>query len=302
MKKMFYLFMAILLIIGLSEYSSARGIKLPKNYKQTLPERAKMDVPMILQHDGYSCATTSLSMVMSYYNDELYDKDTVWKKSGSSIRDVTKRCGNDMYGLMRASKSFGFKKYKFVDHLTVDQVKYFIAQNIPVIVNIRNFFQESYHAVTVVGYDKKGFFINDPAHWREGTTYHIGYKTFKKHWYAHLCTPKRKKYYRSAFILFGAKRGKLYSGSITPKDINCFSSSANIKIVIDDAHKVKSTITYDDWQYVTKHEKLQGKMTDNEIEIKNKKYIFKGKLSNDIIKGSYTGTNGVKCSGTFEAR
>ncbi len=202
MKKLFYSLGAIIIVISLSGCSSIGGIKIPKNYKKTLPEQAKLNVPIISQNDGYSCATTALSMTMSYYDNKNYDKNDVWDKSGSSIIDVTQKCGNDMYGLMTASKKFGFTNYEFVDNLKVDELKYLIAKDIPVVVNIRNFFKESYHAVTVVGYNREGFIINDPS----GSTYNIDYKTFKKHWYANLCSPKRGKHYNSAFILYRNKK------------------------------------------------------------------------------------------------
>ncbi len=164
----------------------------------------KLNVPMILQNDNYSCATTSLAMVMSYYDNTLYNKDDVWNASGSSIEDVTQKCGNDMNGLKRAAQSFGFTQYEFVDNLNINKLKDFINRGIPPIVNIKNFFANFFHAVVVVGYDQEGFFINDPA-WYETSSYHIDYETFKTHWYAHLCTPTSDTYYNSAFILYNDK-------------------------------------------------------------------------------------------------
>ena len=197
-KIIFIIFLGII-IIGCS---SVKELKIPENYKQKLPKQAKLNVPMILQDDWYSCATTSLAMVMSYYNNKIYNKNDVWKKSGSSIEDVTRKCGNDMNGLMRASEVFGFTKYEFIDNLKIDELKYLITQNIPVVVNIRNFFKASSHAVVVVGYDEQGFFINDPANYLTDVTYHIDYMTFKNHWWANLCSPLRGRHYNSAFILY----------------------------------------------------------------------------------------------------
>jgi len=47
---------------------------------------------------------------------------------------------------------------------------------------------------------------------------------------------------------------------------------------------------------------LLGNVNHNNIEIKNDDFIFKGKIDNNIIKGSYSSTNTEKCSGIFEAK
>jgi uncharacterized protein YvpB len=179
---------------------SSTGVNMPENYKTNLPKSANMDVERIGQYDNYSCATTSLAMVFSYYEkDKVFLKQEVWDASESSIVDVTKRCGNDMNGLERAANKYGYTNYKFVSGLTIDELKYFISNDIPIVVNIRNFSQESYHAVVVTGYDEGSIFINDPV---GASSYQVSYEKFMKHWYAELCSPRKGKHMRSAFILY----------------------------------------------------------------------------------------------------
>jgi hypothetical protein len=149
---------------------------------------------MILQNDGYSCATTSLSMTMFGVNQVLVLK--MLQKNMVMTCIWTNEC----------FKIFWIYNYEFVDNLKVDELKYLITQDIPVVVNIRNFFQEFSHAVTVIGYNKKGFPINDPANWQDEKTHHIDYETFKNHWWANLCSPIRGKHYNSAFILYKNKK------------------------------------------------------------------------------------------------
>lgn len=194
---------AAVIVFSLVLYGcSSTGVDTPDNYQANLPKNAMLDVERISQYDNYSCATTSLAMVMDYYDSEnVILKQDVWNASGSSIDDVTKRCGNDMNGLERAAKEYGFENYKFASGLSIDELKYLVSNDIPVVVNIRNFFMESFHAVVVTGYDDENIYINDPAS-AGGGKYSVSYEKFLKHWYASLCTPRKGKHTRSAFILY----------------------------------------------------------------------------------------------------
>ncbi len=184
----------LLILIGCN---AAQRTKLPENYTESLPGYAELNVPHISQNDNYSCATTSLAMVMSYYDEKRYSKSEVWEISGSS-RAAVRTSGNDMAGLHRAAEHYGFMNREFIMGSTIDEIKYFISKGKPVIVNIRNFFQKSSHAVVISGYDKEGFFFADPAS-RLGR-YKKDYKTFKNHWWANLSTPKGRQH-KTAFIV-----------------------------------------------------------------------------------------------------
>ena len=188
----------MLLIVGLlcGCNSSLKHITLPEKYIETLPETVKLDVPHIPQNDRYSCATTSLAMVMSYYDKKRYEKSDVWDASGSLVSAVTKN-GNDMAGLKRAAEHFGFTRYEFATGLSIDSVKYLVSKHIPVIINIKNFHRNSYHAVVITGYDKEGFFIADPANY----TYSKTYAAVNAHWQAKLSSP-RGEVYKSGFIVY----------------------------------------------------------------------------------------------------
>jgi len=194
---MVYIFMITLFV--LSGCVGIRKISVPENYVDSLPKSKLIDVPLIGQYDNYSCATTALAMVMSYYDNTIYPKNEVWDRSGASIHEATKVCGNDMHALKKAATSYGFHNHEFVSPLKLEELKYLISKNIPVIVNIKTYqCNTCYHAVVITGYDEELLFINDP----KGHKARMPISQFKKNWKAHLCTPRRDMFSNSAFILY----------------------------------------------------------------------------------------------------
>ena len=174
--------------------------KSTMNGYENIPEEVRLDVPLIQQKDNFSCATTALAMVMSYYDKKIYTANEVWSASGSKSTEV-RRKGNDIYGLKKAAKKYGFTDYEFRNNLSTDDLRVYIAQGIPVVVNIRNYFSNSSHAVVVTGYDTKNLYINDPNHM---SSYRKNYQYFLENWWAHLSYPEGK-YKKSAFIIFPRK-------------------------------------------------------------------------------------------------
>lgn len=195
------LILLVTLVFSVTGCNAIKNTTLPDNFVESLPVQHKIkDFPNIRQRDGYSCATTALSMVMSYYDEKSYNKSEVWNASGSNVHRVKNVCGNDMNGLKRAAQHYGFDNYEFIRGLSLDELKYMISQDIPVIVNIRNFNQESYHAVVVIGYDQEGLYFSDSAGY--SAFYKKDYKTFLNKWYASLCSPKGSKQRHTAFIVY----------------------------------------------------------------------------------------------------
>jgi ABC-type bacteriocin/lantibiotic exporter with double-glycine peptidase domain len=197
MRKLFL----IISLLSLSACNTLTGIKVPENIAEQVPPSFQNKVPLIAQNDGYSCATTSLAMVMSFHDKKKYDKSEVWDKSGSSIYDVKNVCGNDMGGLKNAAKWAGFEHYEFKQSSSPDELRYLVSNGLPVIINIRNFTRPSYHAVVVTGYKDGEFVINDPAGWG-GESYTVSEKKLEHHWYANLCSPRAKEVSRSIFVVY----------------------------------------------------------------------------------------------------
>lgn len=185
----------------LSGCGGKSGLSFPENFESNLPPKIKLDVRIVSQLDNYSCGTTSLAMAMSYHDKKMYYKQEVWDASGSSIA-VARKIGFEIFGLKTAAKKYGFEKYVFTPGLNLDELKYLLTKDMPVVVFIRNFDKKSFHSVLVTGYDDSGVFVNDPV----GRAYHVEYKKFLGHWYAPMDYLKGQMAYNSAFILFAKNK------------------------------------------------------------------------------------------------
>ena len=164
----------------------------------------KLDVIHIAQNDDYSCATTSLAMVISYFEEKPLDKNEVWKISGSNIFDVM-NYGNDMEGLKRATEYYGYIS-KFKENLSIADLEKYISNGIPIVINIlQPNMASATHAVLVVGFDrdKKILYINAPAKSVIGKS--ISYKALDNLWSANIKKHDGTGYeiaYRSGFIVY----------------------------------------------------------------------------------------------------
>ena len=162
---------------------SFRNINTNKIPKQTINE-----VVLINQNDNYSCATTSLAMILSEYqglHDKPLNKDIVWNDSESSISTI-RTLGNDVEGLYKICKKYGFR-YEFIQHLTNQEVEYLLSKHIYMVAFIR-INENQTHAITVTGYDRtnKHFYINNT----NGQKGSISYSDFDKCWNALLSHPR----------------------------------------------------------------------------------------------------------------
>ncbi len=143
---------------------------------------------LIKQNDDYSCATTSLAMIISEYqglHNKPLDKNIVWKDSESSI-DTVKTSGNDVEGLCRICNKYGFR-YEFLQNVTNQEVEYLLSKHIYMVAFIRINAKVT-HAVVIAGYDRtiKHFYINNT----NGLKGSISYSDFDKCWNALLSHPR----------------------------------------------------------------------------------------------------------------
>lgn len=182
--------------------NAVKTTNFPDNYADNLPEKFELPVKHIPQYDNYSCALTALTMVMSYHDGTMYSKSEIFQASGASPQQLRDR-GNDMSAMKRASEKYGFDNYEFVIGMTLDELKYLVSKNLPVIVNIRNWDSKYSHAVVINGYDADGVFITDSGR-RFNPIYHKSYKDFLRNWTARLSVPDGR-YLHSAFILYPKK-------------------------------------------------------------------------------------------------
>ena len=173
-----------------------------KNYKEDV--YFKLNVPTIYQLDDYSCSTTSAAMIISYFSNEILDKDKAWNISGLNIADI-KNYGNDMNGLKNISDFYSYES-AFKESLSIHDLEQLISNGIPIIINVlQKENSQQTHAVVVIGYDKKKktFFINDPAKSIIGNE--ISYENLNNLWLASIKGLGAEKYYmsyRSGFIIY----------------------------------------------------------------------------------------------------
>jgi len=173
-----------------------------EKYPNDIPNSMKLNVVYIPQNDTKSCATTSIAMVISYYENldhNPLDKETVWNISGIDEQAICTN-GNDMEGLQRIADHYGYKS-KFVEGMEIADIERLLSEGIPIMLNIKwKKASPQTHAILAIGYDKKKkiLYINDPAT-RENNT--LEYADLEARWSAHLNSPYGMSY-RSGFIVY----------------------------------------------------------------------------------------------------
>lgn len=164
------------------------------------PESIQLGVDYIPQNDNKSCATTSVAMIISYYEDQFLDPDTAWDISGSDENTIY-LYGNDMESLARTANYYGYQSDHFT-YMEIADVESFLSQGIPVMVNIKGW-SATYHAILIIGYDKdkKVFYIHDPVNCQNKI---LPYSDLTNRWHAHLSSPLGH-YDYSGFIVYPPK-------------------------------------------------------------------------------------------------
>lgn len=139
------------------------------------PKSIILDIPYFSQRNNQynpdgSCSTTCIAMVLKYYDvqrrwgghtqfeDEIYQYFLDNRLTIGSPNDMVKCIEN--YGVTDNYNSYG----------TIESVKEHLAKGNPVITH--GYFTNVGHLVTLIGYNEKGFFVNDPY----GEWFSSGYK------------------------------------------------------------------------------------------------------------------------------
>lgn len=185
-----------------SQGSEVSGQSEKKWPEQSAQNEIKLDVVYLSQNDNVSCATTSIAMVISYYErpkDAPLDVEIVWKISGTN-KAMVNRYGNDMEGVKRVAVHYGYKS-KYLDHMKLSDVEHFLSKGIPVMLNVlKDKGGSATHAILITGYNKwkRIFYVNDPANEQNKI---LGYSDLESRWSAPLSSPRGMSY-RSGFIVY----------------------------------------------------------------------------------------------------
>lgn len=100
------------------------------------------------------CGPASLKMVFDYY-DVLVPEARL-----SEVAGATREKGASKEGMMKAAKHFGFNVFS-KENASLNDLRYFIKRNIPVIVDW--FFEDDGHYSVVVDITKKNVVLMDPV-------------------------------------------------------------------------------------------------------------------------------------------
>ncbi len=192
------IFVVLAAVVLLSSGCVHKQVMLTQKDIDAIPAYHAIKLTRIPQNDDYSCATTSLAMIISYYQNlaEPLDKEYIWNLSGTDISRVRKY-GNDISGLNAVAKKYQYA-YSFEQNMTYDKLRYYISKNMPVIVFI-NFDERHTHATLLTGYDKgkKIYFMTDPS--SDETIMRESF--LDNHWTAWLSNPRTDSF-RAGYVLY----------------------------------------------------------------------------------------------------
>jgi ABC-type bacteriocin/lantibiotic exporter with double-glycine peptidase domain len=179
---------------------SLKGIRIDAADLESIPDSIRHDVPFIAQNDNYSCATTSLAMAISYYEDgtTAIDKDSAWQISGID-RETVRKMGNDMAGLERLATHFGYES-EYGNRLSISTLEFLLSQNALIVLNIRaSRTGRQTHAVLATGYNRtrETLYINDPG----DSPKEMSYADLEARWSAYLSNPRGMSR-RSGFVVY----------------------------------------------------------------------------------------------------
>jgi len=194
-----------------SPFKKKNSFEINKQNVLSFPDKYNNNILQILQKDNYSCATTSVAMIITFYEElesNPLEKNIVWEISKNSIEKVLKY-GNDISGLKNIAKYYGYQS-EFMQNITYQELNFLLSNEIPVVIFINLGNETMTHALLLTGYDIKSkvYYIQDPS--SDVKTMPIEF--LDKYWNAWLSNPRTNSY-RSGFIMI-PKEYKIYTKSL----------------------------------------------------------------------------------------
>jgi ABC-type bacteriocin/lantibiotic exporter with double-glycine peptidase domain len=121
--------------------------------------------PSYKQGFDWSCGTTAMNMILSYYGNDVYEKEIM------DIAKITKADGAPIEGLKDVAKYFGLK-YKESFNFSTDDLRKHVDNGWPTLIMIQAWHKidnpdwdnewDQGHYTAAIGYDKKRIIFADP--------------------------------------------------------------------------------------------------------------------------------------------
>lgn len=164
--------------------------------------------PELRQAYEYDCGATALQSVLIYYGFDFSESEIM------KMVKTTKKNGTKPENIFQAAKKLGIKA-KLISPLSLIDLKAFIDQDIPVIIELQAWSKKpsdystdwtSGHYVVAIGYDRHRVYFEDPAAINRT---HLSFKELLLRW--HDRDSSGRKYYNLGIALAGKKKLKFHS-------------------------------------------------------------------------------------------
>lgn len=162
----------------------------------------KLMVPFLHQETDYTCGPTALRMVLSYFGKHTPENVVM------AIAGTSEATGTGRRGMVNALKILGLNTHAH-HGATIDEIRFYLDEGFPIIVNYRDFTDNVGHYGVIVGYERDTLFIHDP-YAAEGNT-QVSVNDFDSHWYGY-----HSKQFTRFLLVSGDKPLPPYLNEVTP--------------------------------------------------------------------------------------
>lgn len=148
----------------------------------------KLHVPFYPQKNSFTCGPASLQMVFAFAG-RIKNQNRIKKEARTNPI-----FGTTHQNIIKTAQKEGFYCYVNEDS-TLHEVRHFIDQGFPIIVNYVEPTDNEGHFAVISGYTKRSIILNDP--WN-GKNFQLSNIAFTSRWHDHL---KKKRYNRWIMVL-----------------------------------------------------------------------------------------------------
>jgi ABC-type bacteriocin/lantibiotic exporter with double-glycine peptidase domain len=136
----------------------------------------KLNVPFLPQRHDHTCGPAALQMVLKYFGNDLSESKLC------TLAGTTRKTGTARLGMLVAFRRLGFFVHAHADS-SLRELRGYLDEGIPVIVNYRDFTDNEGHYGVVVGYQGSDLIIHDP--YLKRGFFLANAKAFEKRWHGY---------------------------------------------------------------------------------------------------------------------